>query len=95
MLYEVITLNASTDSWAKEVSDATTGSFVSKGQILAEVLAPAYYNAQVTYLISLDNIDRIKQQLGGELRHQQSDLADNQIRVAVQALQNLGSYNFV
>jgi RND family efflux transporter MFP subunit len=83
-------LNASTDSWIRELSDITTGSIVDKGWVLAEALAPAYYNAQVTYLIALDNLDRISRQLGGELRHQQSDLADNQIRVAVQALQNLG-----
>ena len=86
----VFKLNASTDSWIRELSDATTGSFVEKGQILAEALAPAYYNAQVTYLMTLDNVDRIREQLGGQLRHQQGDLANNQMRVAVQALQNLG-----
>jgi len=86
----VFRVNASTDSWIRELSDATTGSFVKKGQILAEALAPAYYNAQVTYLIALDNMDRIQEQLGGQLRHQQSDLANNQMRMAVQALQNLG-----
>jgi len=86
----VYRINASTDAWIRELSDATTGSIVSKNQILAEALAPAYFNAQVTYLIALDNIDRIQQQLGAELRHQQADIADNQIRVAVQALQNLG-----
>jgi RND family efflux transporter MFP subunit len=83
-------INASTDSWIRKLSDVTTGSIVSKNQILAEALAPAYYNAQVTYLIALDNVDRIRQQLGGELRHQQGDIADNQIRMAVQSLQNLG-----
>jgi len=86
----VYRVNASTDSWIRELSDVTTGSIVGKNQILAEVLAPAYFNAQVTYLIALDNIDRIRRQLGGQLRHQQADLADRQIRVAVQALQNLG-----
>jgi len=83
-------VNSSTDCWIRKVSDVTTGSIVAKGQILAEALAPVYYNAQLTYLIALDNLDRIKRQLGGQLRHQQTDLANNQIRVAVQALQNLG-----
>ena len=86
----VYRVNASTDSWIRELSDVTTGSIVRKDQLLAEALAPAYYNAQVTYLIAMDNVDRIKQQLGGQLRHQQGDLANNQIRMAVQALQNLG-----
>ncbi len=83
-------VNSSTDCWIKAVSDVTTGSIVRKNQLLAEALAPAYYNAQLTYLIALDNVDRIKQQLGGELRAQQGDIANNQIRLAVQALQNLG-----
>ncbi len=87
---KIYRVNASTDCWIRELSDVTTGSIVRKNQILAEALAPAYYNAQVTYLIALDNIDRIRQQLGGETRHQQADLANNQIRMAVQALQNLG-----
>jgi RND family efflux transporter MFP subunit len=86
----VFRLNASTDSWIKKLSNVTTGSIVSKNQILAEALAPAYYNAQLTYLIAMDNVDRIKQQLGGDLRPQQGDIADNQIRLAVQSLQNLG-----
>ena len=83
-------VNSSTDCWIRKVSDVTTGSIVTKNQILAEALAPVYYNAQLTYLIALDNVDRIKRQLGGQLRHQQTDLANNQIRVAVQSLQNLG-----
>jgi RND family efflux transporter MFP subunit len=83
-------LNASTDSWVRQLSDITTGSIVGKDQLLAEVLAPAFYNAQVTYLVAMDNLDRIRQQLGEEIRHQQTHLANNQIRVAVQALQNLG-----
>lgn len=87
---KIYRINASTDSWVRALSDVITGSIVRKDQILAEVLAPAFYNAQVTYLVALNNIDRIKQQLGKEVRHQQIELADNQIRVAVQALQNLG-----
>jgi RND family efflux transporter MFP subunit len=87
---KIYRVNASTDCWIRELSDVTTGSIVRKNQVLAEALAPAFYNAQVTYLLALSNIDRIRQQLGGEVRHQQADLADNQVRLAVQALQNLG-----
>ena len=83
-------VNASTDSWVRELSDITTGSIVGKDQLLAEVLAPAFYNAQVTYLVAMDNLDRIRKQLGGDVRHQQTEIADNQIRLAVQNLQNLG-----
>jgi len=86
----VYRLNASTDSWVRKLSDVTTGSIVGRDQLLAEVLAPAFYNAQVTYLVAMDNLDRIRQQLGEEYRHQQTHIADNQIRMAVQNLQNLG-----
>ena len=86
----VFRVNASTDCWIRELSSVTTGSIVNKDKVLAEALAPAYYNAQLSYVLSLDNIDRIRKQLGGEVRHQQGDLADNQIRMAVQSMQNLG-----
>ena len=39
-------LNASTDSWIREISGVTTGSLVEKNEILAEMLAPALFNAQ-------------------------------------------------
>jgi len=87
---KIYRINASTDSWVRQLSDITTGSIVEKDQLLAEVLAPAFYNAQVTYLVAMDNLDRIRRQLGEEIRHQQTLLADNQIRMAVQSLQNLG-----
>ena len=86
----IFRVNASTDSWVRQLSDITTGSIVGTDQLLAQVLAPAFYNAQVTYLVAMDNLDRIRQQLGEEVRHQQTHLADNQIRMAVQNLQNLG-----
>ena len=83
-------LNASTDSWVREISGATTGSLVNKDEILAEMLAPAFFNAQNNYVIQLGQMDRIRQQLGGELRPQQTEIADSQIRMALQSLQTLG-----
>jgi RND family efflux transporter MFP subunit len=87
---KVYRLNASTDSWVRELSGATTGSVVNKDEILAEMLAPAFFNAQNNYLIQLGQMDRIRQQLGGELRPQQTEIADSQIRMALQSLQTLG-----
>jgi Cu(I)/Ag(I) efflux system membrane fusion protein len=86
----IFRINASTDSWVRELSDITTGSIVGQDQLLAEVLAPAFYNAQLTYLVAMDNLDRIRKQLSGNVRHQQREIGDNQIRLAVQNLQNLG-----
>ena len=87
---KIYRLNASTDSWVREISGATTGSLVDKDEILAEMLAPAFFNAQNNYLIQLGQMDRIRQQLGGELRPQQTEIADSQIRMALQSLQTLG-----
>ena len=87
---KIYRLNASTDSWVRELSSATTGSLVRKDEILAEMLAPAFFNAQNNYVIQLGQMDRIKEQLGGELRPQQTEIADSQIRMALQGLQTLG-----
>jgi RND family efflux transporter MFP subunit len=87
---KIYRLNASTDSWVREISGATTGSLVNKDEILAEMLAPAFFNAQNNYVIQLGQMDRIRQQLGGEIRPQQTEIADSQIRMALQSLQTLG-----
>ncbi len=87
---KIYRLNASTDSWVREISGATTGSLVEKNEILAETLAPAFYNAQNNYVIQLGQLDHIRQQLGGELRPLQTEISDSQIRMAVQSLQILG-----
>ncbi|MHB8110970.1 MAG: efflux RND transporter periplasmic adaptor subunit [Syntrophorhabdaceae bacterium] len=87
---KIYRLNASTDSWVREISGAATGSLVDRNEILAEVLAPVFFNAQNNYVIQLGQMDRIREQLGGELRPQQTEIADSQIRMAVQSLQTIG-----
>lgn len=87
---KIYRLNASTDSWVRELSGAATGTLVRKDELLAEMLAPAFFNAQNNYVIQLGQMDRIREQIGGELRPQQTEIADNQIRMAVQGLQTLG-----
>jgi RND family efflux transporter MFP subunit len=87
---KLYSLNTSTDSWVRTLSDVAAGSIVKKDQILAEVLDPDFYTAQVTYLVSLSNVERYKNKLGNNLRIRQVDLADNQMRVAVQDILDLG-----
>lgn len=87
---KIYNLNTSTDSWVQKLSDLTTGSLVKKDQILAEVLDPDFYTAQVTYLVSLKNLDRYRDKLGDKVRLRQIDLADNQMRVAIQDIQDFG-----
>ena len=86
----VYSVNTSTASWVRTLSDVAVGSIVKKDQILAEVLDPDFYTAQVTYLVSLNNVERYKDKLGSNTRLRQVDLADNQMRVAVQDLLDLG-----
>ena len=86
----VYRLNTATDSWVRELSDVSTGSLVEKNQILAKLLAPAFFNAQQTYLITLDTMDRIQRQAGKETRPQQALRGNSQLRSALQGLQSLG-----
>ncbi len=87
----IYNLNSSTDSWVRTLSDAAAGSIVKKDQILAEILDPDFYTAQVTYLVSLSNVERYQNQLGGNTRMiRKVDLADNQMRVALQDILDYG-----
>lgn len=87
---KVYSVNTSTDTWVRELSDITTGSIVAKDQVLAEVLDPDFYTAQITYLVSLNNMERYRDKLGSDIRLRQTELADNQMRVAIQDLLDLG-----
>lgn len=88
----IFPLNASTDTWVRNISDVTTGSLVKKDKLLAEVLDPDFYDAQVAYLVALTNFERYKQKLGPEANKliRKVDLADNQMRVAIQDLLDFG-----
>jgi Cu(I)/Ag(I) efflux system membrane fusion protein len=87
---KIYRVNTSTDTWVQVLSDVTTGGIVKKDQVLAEVLDPDFYTAQVTYLVSLNNVERYRDKLGGDMRLRQIELADNQMRVAIQDLLDLG-----
>jgi len=87
---KIHSINTSTDVWVRTLTNITTGSLVSSNQILAEVLDQDFYTAQVTYLVSLGNLERNRKQLGQHGNPRLLDLADNQMRVAVQDLLDLG-----
>ena len=80
-------VNSSTDCWIRQLSDVTTGSIVQKDQILAEALAPALLQRPGD-LPDRPRRSRPHQAAAGPpgLRRQQTDLANNQIRVSVPAL---------
>ncbi|MHB8789568.1 MAG: efflux RND transporter periplasmic adaptor subunit [Desulfobulbaceae bacterium] len=87
---KVYRVNTSADSWVRKLSAITTGSMVSKDQILAEVLAPNFYTVQVAYLAALNNLDRYRDRFGDNLGQGQVDFADNQMRTALEDIENLG-----
>ena len=43
---KIYRVNTSTDSWVRKLSAITSGSMVSKDQVLAEVLDPDFYTVQ-------------------------------------------------
>ncbi len=54
-LYDISSI---TDGWIREISDATTGSFVRKSQVLAKFFSQAAYNPQQSFIYALNNMDR-------------------------------------
>lgn len=87
---KIYRVNGSTDCWVRKLPELTTGSMVSKDQVLAETLAPQFYTVQVAYLAALSNMDRYRDRFGDNLRLGQTDYADNQMRTALQDIENLG-----
>lgn len=87
---KIYRVNTSADSWVRKLSEITTGSIVSKDQVLAETLVPNFYTVQVAYLAALNNLDRYRDRFAGTTHTGQVDFADNQMRTALQDIENLG-----
>ncbi len=54
----VYELGAITQGWVREVSSATSGTFVRKGEVLAKYYAQEAYNPQQAFIYALNAIDR-------------------------------------
>ena len=54
-LYDISSI---TDGWIREVTDATTGSYVRKSQVLARYYSQDAYNPQQSFIYALNNMDR-------------------------------------
>lgn len=87
---KIYRVNTSTASWVRKLSDITTGSIVSKDQVLAETLVPDLYTVQVAYLAALNNLDRYRDRFASSTNTGQVDFADNQMRTALQDIEDLG-----
>jgi membrane fusion protein, copper/silver efflux system len=83
-LYEI---GSVTQGFVREVSSATTGTSVRKGEILAKYYSPESFNPQQAYIFALDYIDRQNQ--SGQQPQEQGPPLDRAL-VTSQALLNVG-----
>ena len=84
-LYDISSI---TDGWIREISDATTGSFVRKSQVLAKFFSQAAYNPQQSFVYALNNMDRNVRT--GQRAPDQGTPFEKNIINTTQALLNVG-----
>jgi len=77
-----------TEGWIRELSPATTGSFVRKDQVLGAYYSQEVQGPQQAYLYALDALDRFI--ASGTATPEQIALNQNNVRTNKQALRNLG-----
>ena len=62
----IATLNAGIDGFVRDVSGATTGSYVKKGQVLATFSSPQAITGIQAFIVALSAMDRLRQAGSGE-----------------------------
>jgi len=77
-----------TEGWVRELSPATTGSFVKKDDVLASYYAQEVQGPQQAYLYALEALDRFKS--SGSATPDQIALNEKNVLNTKQALKNLG-----
>jgi membrane fusion protein, copper/silver efflux system len=84
-LYRVTTV---TEGWVRELTSATTGSFVRKNQVLGAYYSQEVQGPQQAYLYALEALDRFVE--SGTATPEQIALNKKNVQNARQALRNLG-----
>jgi RND family efflux transporter MFP subunit len=84
-LYEISSI---TDGWIREITDATTGTFVRKSQVLAKFYSQSAYNPQQSFIYALNNMDRNVRT--GQRAPDQGTPFEKNIINTTQALLNVG-----
>ena len=79
---------AAVDGWVRDIRNITTGSVVTKDQILGTFYAPEFLGAEQAYIFALSGLDRF-QATGAETPAQLNSVKV-QIRQAVDSLRNMG-----
>ncbi|MCK5376552.1 MAG: efflux RND transporter periplasmic adaptor subunit, partial [Acidobacteria bacterium] len=81
-------ISSITEGWVREITDATTGSFVRKSEVLARYFSRDAYNPQQAFIYALNNMDR-KVRTGQRAPDQGTPFEKNIINTT-QALLNVG-----
>jgi len=84
-LYEISSI---TEGWVREVTDATSGSFVRESEVLAKYYSRDAYNPQQSFIYALNNMDR--QVRTGQRAPDQGTPFEKNILNTTQALLNVG-----
>ena len=84
-LYDVSSI---TNGWIREITDATTGTFVRKSQVLAKYYSQSAYNPQQSFIYALNNMDRNVRT--GQRAPDQGTPFEKNIINTTQALLNVG-----
>jgi RND family efflux transporter MFP subunit len=88
---KIYKLNAGIEGYIQDVSSATTGSFVSKDQVLATFSAPNASMTLQTFVLNLGAEDRFKKSAAdGTVEGQSMASVNANLQLRVQQLQNLG-----
>lgn len=81
-------ISSITEGWIREISDATTGSYVRKSQVLARYYSQDAYNPQQAFIYALNNLDRTSKT--GQRSPDQGLVFEKNILNTTQALLNVG-----
>jgi len=84
----VYRISSVTEGWIRELSPATTGSFVRKNQVLGAYYSQEIQGPQQAYLYALEALDRFVG--SGSATDEQIEINQKNVRNARQALLNLG-----
>jgi RND family efflux transporter MFP subunit len=84
-LYDISSI---TEGWIREITDATTGSYVRKSQVLARYYSRDAYNPQQSFIYALNNMDRNVRT--GQRAPDQGTPFEKNILNTTQALLNVG-----
>jgi RND family efflux transporter MFP subunit len=83
-------VTAGVGGFVRDLSRATTGSWVRKGEQLAAVIAPDAFPAIQSYIVALDAIDRLRQDGEGGAAQAQISSVNNNFQLRQERLEDLG-----